>query len=270
MTSNNTSIKTSMKTLNDASMKTSVKTLNDTSIEFDLHTHTIASGHGSHATITDMAKAAASKGLQLLGISDHGPATLGGGKPSYFRNLVHAPKIRLGVEIYYGAEANIMDYNGTLDLDDSILARLDYTIASMHPAVIKPGTLEENTKAFISAVKNPYVQIIGHCDDSRVPVDYAALFKAAAAHHTLFEINNASLRPDGYRIDTKKNNLMLLNLCKYYHYPVILSSDSHGSAHIGDFSDIEDLLKLAQMPKDLILNYSCEKLKRFLEKNKKA
>ena len=38
--------------------------------EFDIHTHTIASGHASTATITDMAKAAASRNLKLLGISD--------------------------------------------------------------------------------------------------------------------------------------------------------------------------------------------------------
>ena len=46
--------------------------------EFDIHTHTIASGHGSSATITDMVKAAKAHNLKMLGISDHGPATLGG------------------------------------------------------------------------------------------------------------------------------------------------------------------------------------------------
>ena len=82
--------------------------------EFDIHTHTIASGHASTATITDMAKAAASRNLKLLGISDHGPATLGGGRPSYFRNLSYAPRKRLGVEMLYGAEVNILDENGSL------------------------------------------------------------------------------------------------------------------------------------------------------------
>ena len=90
--------------------------------EFDIHTHTIASGHASTATITDMAKAAASRNLKLLGISDHGPATLGGGRPSYFRNLSYAPRKRLGVEMLYGAEVNILDENGSLDLEDPILA----------------------------------------------------------------------------------------------------------------------------------------------------
>lgn len=58
-----------------------------TQIKFDIHTHTIASGHATTATITDMAKAAAARNLKLLGISDHGPATAGGGRASYFRSL---------------------------------------------------------------------------------------------------------------------------------------------------------------------------------------
>lgn len=238
--------------------------MNPTTYQADLHTHTIASGHGSSATITDMAKAAAAKGLRLLGISDHGPATPGGTTPSYFRSLAQAPKNRLGVSMLYGAETNILDCSGTLDLSEDILKRLDYTIASMHPAITKPGTKEENTNAYLAAIKNPYVQIIGHCDDSRYPVDYPALVSAAASHRTLFEINAASLRPDGYRGDTRQNNLMLLHLCKHYDHPVLLSSDSHGTAHIGDFSSTLALLQLAEMPKRLILNYSIEKLRMFL------
>lgn len=42
----------------------------------DIHTHSIASGHGTTCTISDMAKAASKKGLKLLGIFDHGPGTL--------------------------------------------------------------------------------------------------------------------------------------------------------------------------------------------------
>ena len=45
----------------------------------DIHTHSIASGHGTTCTISDMAKAASQKGLKLLGITDHGPATLAAG-----------------------------------------------------------------------------------------------------------------------------------------------------------------------------------------------
>lgn len=237
--------------------------------EFDIHTHTIASGHASTATITDMAKAASANNLKLLGISDHGPATLGGGRTSYFRNLAYAPKNRLGIEMLYGAEANILDENGKLDLDDSILARLDYVIASIHKPVKKPGTIEENTRTYLNAIKNPYVAFIGHCDDVKYPVDYLAILRSAMEHHVLLEINNSSLSPDGYRGDTRFNDLMILNLCKHFQYPVLLSSDSHGTKHVGDFRYIQELLKKSDFPDSLVLNYSASKLQAFLQERKR-
>ena len=235
------------------------------SLEFDIHTHTIASGHGSAATITDMAKAAASRHLKILGISDHGPATFGGGRTSYFHNLAYAQKQRLGVEMLYGAEVNILDNHGKLDLEDSILEKLDYVIASVHNPVKKPGTQEENTLAYIAAMKNPNVRIIGHCDDVKYPVDYLALVKAAMQYHVLLEINNRSLSPDGYRGDTRFNDLMILNLCRHFHHPVVLSSDSHGTKHVGDFSCALEFAELSKMPESLIMNYSGKTFKRFLE-----
>lgn len=41
----------------------------------DAHTHTIASGH-AYSSLQEMAKAAADKGLQVLGITEHGPSVL--------------------------------------------------------------------------------------------------------------------------------------------------------------------------------------------------
>lgn len=236
------------------------------SLEFDIHTHTIASGHGSTATITDMAKAAAAHNLKMLGITDHGPATLGGGRVSYFRSLAYARKKRLGIEILYGAEVNILDNNGKLDLEDAILEKLDYAIASIHKPVKKPGTLEDNTAAYIAAMQNPSVRIIGHCDDEKYPVDHLAIVKAAMKYDVLLEINNSSLSPDGYRGDTRFNDLMILNLCRHFHYPVVLASDSHGTKHVGDFSYALELAKLAGMPESLIMNYSMKAFKCFLER----
>ena len=84
----------------------------------DLHTHTIASGHGSSDTINEMAKEASLRHLTLLGISDHAPAIMGSAKASYFRSLKHAPRKRFSLPVLFGAEINIIDYNGSLDLDN--------------------------------------------------------------------------------------------------------------------------------------------------------
>lgn len=232
--------------------------------EFDIHTHTIASGHGSSATITDMAKAARDRNLKMLGISDHGPATLGGGRVSYFMNLKYAQRERLGIKMLYGAEANILNFKGKLDLSDKVLQGLDYVIASMHHPTIKPGSVEENTAAYINAMKNPHVSVIGHCDDTKFPVDPFKLFAAAMKNHVLLEINNSSLSPEGYRGDTKYTDLILLNLSVHFNYPVLFSSDSHGTKQVGDFTYAADAAGLAKVPRNLILNYSAKALLSFL------
>ena len=57
---------------------------------------------------------------------------------------------------------------------------------------------------------------------------------------------------------------MILNLCKHFHYPVILSSDSHGTKHVGDFTYALEMVRLAEMPDSLILNYSKKVFLSFL------
>ena len=52
----------------------------------DIHNHTIASGH-AFSTLQEMAYAAAEKGIEYLGITDHGPSIPGTCHPLYFRNL---------------------------------------------------------------------------------------------------------------------------------------------------------------------------------------
>lgn len=233
--------------------------------EFDPHLHCIASGHGTTDTITDLAKQAAKNHLNMIGLTDHGPATMHSGRVSYFRNLRYAPKKRCGVEILYGVELNILDYNGTVDLDDEILDGLDYAIVSMHLPNVKPGSVEENTFAYVNAMSHPKVKIIGHCDDTRYPVDYEALVVAAKHYGVAIEINNSSLSPDGYRGDVRENVRTILKLCKKYRHPIVLSSDSHGKKHVGDFQYAIELMPEVNFPDNLILNQSSEEFKKFIQ-----
>lgn len=232
--------------------------------QLDMHTHSIASGHGTICTITDMSKQAYKKGLSLLGITDHGPATLCSCKPSYFRSLMLAPKTRYGVNLLYGVELNILDYKGTVDLDFDTLSTLDYAIASIHSKNLAPGSRAENTEAYIGAIQNPHVKMLGHCDDVKYPVDYLAIVQAAKEHHVLLEINNASLAPNGYRGDTRENNITMLSYCRQYNLPIVLSSDSHGAAHIGDIKYAETLVRECDYPTNLILNYNYNKFLEFI------
>ena len=233
-------------------------------MELDVHLHTISSGHATSDTMTAMAQSAAAKNLKMIGFSDHGPATAGSAKPSYFRSLHNAPKRRWGVDILYGVELNILDYNGQIDLPDQILTGLDYGIISMHIANIRPGSAKENTAGYIEGMKHPNVKIIGHCDDNHYPVNYESLLAAAIKHGVVFEINNSSLSPEGYRGDTTANNRRILELCKKYNHPVLLASDSHGIDHIGNFQYAKALLNTISFPKHLILNYSSEQFLKII------
>lgn len=234
------------------------------SVLLDIHTHSVASGHGTHDTITSMAKSAAERSLKVLGISDHGPKTAGSGSISYFRNLNLAPRSRFGVSLLYGVELNILNEKGDVDLEDSILASLDYALISMHPPVFRDTS--DCTDAYINAMKHPRVRFLGHPDDGRFPVDYEKLLSACAEHHVYPEINNASLMPDAYRHNGCQNSMQILSICRKMRLPVLLSSDSHGSEHIGDMKFIIPLLKESDFPAELIINSSVRVLMELLEK----
>lgn len=220
----------------------------------DLHTHTCASGHGTNDKITDLAKEAAKRKMLVLGISDHGPASQGSAGLSYFRGLPLGERHRFGVSLYYGVEANILDSDGNLDVPDDILRTLDFCIISMHRPIYASGSETENTKAYIRAMRHPNVQIIGHCDDSRFPVDYRELVKAAQAFGVLPELNNVSLLPDSYRKNCRENATRLLKECASLSCPILLSSDSHGRGHIGEAAEALKLVQETGFPDHLLKN----------------
>ena len=76
----------------------------------DMHTHTVASGH-AYNTINEMIQSAANKGLELLGISEHGPAMPGSTNIFYFQNLNILERRKYGIEVRYGAELNNSSLN---------------------------------------------------------------------------------------------------------------------------------------------------------------
>lgn len=221
--------------------------------KIDLHTHTCASGHGTQDTITDLAREASLRRIELLGISDHGPASPGSAGLSYFRSLFLCERRRFGIKLLYGAEANILDKDGALDIPDDCLKTLDYCIVSMHRPIYASGSAAENTQAYIRAMRHPKVKIIGHCDDSRFPVDYGQLVRAALSQGVVPELNNVSLLPDSYRRDCRKNATSLLQTCASLSCPVLLSSDSHGREHIGDVAAALMLVRETDFPECLLL-----------------
>ncbi|MBQ9140801.1 MAG: phosphatase [Lachnospiraceae bacterium] len=234
----------------------------------DLHTHTIACGH-AYSTLQENIARAQEIGLQVLGLSEHGPATKGGPDIMFFWNLKIVPRQYGKLRLLCGIEANIMDREGGLDVDAFTLSRLDYCIASMHTFSLECGDVQENTRAAINAMKNPYVTILGHPDDSRYPLNYDELVQAAVKERVVLEVNNSSLHPLSARQGARENILALLEACKKYECPIILGTDSHISFDIGLFEQAQELLEEVDFPEELIMNTSVEKLEKMLSWKRK-
>ena len=233
-------------------------------IVLDTHAHTLASGH-AYNTIREMAKAAADKGLEAIALTDHAPDMPGSCHLFYFQNLRVVPRNQCGVKLFLGTEANILDENGSVDLPDSVLAEMDLVIASIHPPCYKGAKTKKDIKnAYLAAMENPHIDIIGHPDDGRFMVDYEAIVKKAKETHTLLELNNSSLRPGGFRVNTRENDLEMLRLCKKYEVPISIGSDAHVDVDLAGFDLAMEVLKECEFPEELVVNTSLERLEKIL------
>ncbi len=231
----------------------------------DLHTHTVASGH-AYNTLYEMARSAKDKGLSLMGSTDHAPKMPGTCHEFYFINFKVIPRTLFGVKILMGTELNILDHTGRVDLKKSLLEKMDYSIASIHEPCYKNGTTSENTMAYVKAIENPLIHIIGHPDDSRFPVDYDTLVSAAAENKTLLELNSSSLHPLSPRQNAGDNYRTILNLCRRYRASIIINSDAHIETDVGNHERAWELINEVGFPEELIVNHSMERLLPYIPK----
>lgn len=239
------------------------KKIRSMKIELDLHTHTIASGH-AFSTLQEMVHAASQAGLKLLGITEHSSGIPGSCAPIYFRNLHVVPRNMYGVNLLLGAEINILNTNGDIDMPDEMMKYLDVKIAGIHSLCYTPGTKEENTAGMVKAIANPHVNIISHPGDGTADLDFLPIVRAAGEHHTLLEINNSSLNPFRHKEKARSNNLEILRLCKIHGVPVILGSDAHISFDVGHVERALELVKEADFPEELVMNHDMNQLLNYL------
>lgn len=232
----------------------------------DTHSHTLASGH-AYSTIREMALAAKERGMRALAITEHAPDMPSSCGLYYFMNLDVLPREMYGVEMLFGTEANIMNPRGELDLPAHVLKDLDVVVASMHMPCFGEGhTVDEVMDAYLAVMRLPYVNIIGHPDDGRFPMDYERLVKAAKETRTLLELNNSSLRPQSFRVGARENVLAMLDLCRQYEVPVTTGSDAHVDADAGNFCYVQEILEYCGFPEELVVTTDLERLKPYLNR----
>ena len=232
----------------------------------DSHTHSLASGH-AYSTTLELAAAAARRGLKLLCVTDHGPGMISTTTREYFFNFGVIDREIEGVEILMGAELNVMDLEGTLDLDGRLLDCLDMAIASLHPPRIPPcPDAQANTHALIQAMDCPKVCILGHPDDGRYPLDYPTLVRAAGERGVLLEVNNTSLTPGCFRKDGPLHCAQMLRECRRQGVSVVVGSDAHFASAVGAHQYAQALLEELDFPPELVLNTHPARFKQVIEK----
>ena len=192
----------------------------------DLHMHTTATD--GRATIREMAEAAKARGLKYIAITDHS-------KRVSMANGLDEEKLRehwkqidavndeiKGIEILKGIECDILE-DATLDLSDDCLAEADWVIAVLHYGLKQPR--KKIQKRLLNAVQNPNVDIIGHPTGRLIgkrdaaDIDFAELFKAAADHGVMMEIN---AHPN--RLDLNEFHAAA---CRDLGIPIVISTDAH-------------------------------------------
>jgi DNA polymerase (family 10) len=188
--------------------------------------HTTASDGA--ASIEEMALAAKARGLKYIAITDHSKrVSMANGLDSTRLRAqwkeIRAVRERItGIEILCGIECDILE-DATMDLPDDVLAEADWVIAVLHYGLKQPG--EQIMKRLMTAVKNPHVDIIGHCTGRMIgrregaDVNFSELLKAAADHQVMMEINAHPSRLDLDDIHAAA--------AKDMGIPIVISTDSH-------------------------------------------
>lgn len=177
-------------------------TLDD--IVADLHMHTTYSD--GKRSIREMAEAAAERGRRYIVITDHSQysAVANGLTPERLlqqQEEVHRINAEMGdrIEVLHGVEMDIRA-DGSLDLPDEVLKKLDFVIASLHMSLRQDR--DQITRRLLNAIQNPHVHLIGHPRAQQIPerepvdADMDAVFTAAKEHGTALEINANPIRLD--------------------------------------------------------------------------
>jgi putative hydrolase len=197
-------------------------------------------------------------------MTDHGPAMPGGPHIFHIGNQRVIPDYIKGVRVLKGVEANIMDFDGGLDLPEKYLKKLDIVIASLHDDCIDPGSVEENTRALVAAMNNPYVDIIAHPGNPYYPIDIDRLIQCACETGTLIEINNSSFI--GSRKGSAENCKNIAAKAREKGASLAAGSDCHICYDVGKFNKIEEIFKELDMPEELVINTDPLKLIDYLNK----
>ncbi len=199
-------------------------TLDD--IRGDLQMHTVDSD--GHATLEEMARGAQDLGYEYIAITDHSAyvaVTQGLDAEALDRQIDEINRLNEeleGLVLLKSIEVDILE-DGSLDLPDDSLRRLDLAICSIHSKF--DLSREKQTERIIRAMDNPYFTIMAHPTGRRIgerapyDVDMERVMEAALERGCFLEINAYPDRLDLNDVYAKMAQDMGLKLA--------ISTDAH-------------------------------------------
>ncbi len=204
-------------------------------IKGDLHVH--SNWDGGVNSIEEMANIARKMGYEYIGISDHTKflrIEKGLDEKKLAQRDKEIDKINSKFKIQNsklrllkGCEANIMN-DGSIDIRDEYLAKLDYVIAGIHSNFKMPK--EKTTERMIKAMRNPNVDIISHPTGrilkrrEEYQIDFDRILRVAKETGTILEINSF---PE--RLDLNDQNI---HRAKTAGVKMVVNTDSHYKDHM--------------------------------------
>ena len=200
-------------------------------IRGDLQMHTTASDGKN--SIEEMGEAAKQLGYDYIALTDHSKAVTVANGMDEKRTVEQIAKIRAaqkrvpGIRLLAGIEVDILK-DGTLDLDNEVLAQLDVVVASVHSYMNLDRAAM--TDRLLAAIENPYTQIIAHPTGRlllrREPFafDLERIIAEAKRRNIALEINSF---PD--RLDLREHSA---RMAKQHGVKLVISTDSHHTKHL--------------------------------------
>lgn len=199
-------------------------------IKGDLHLHSTWSG--GIDSIREIANYGEEMGYLYLGITDHTKALQVENGLDEGRLLKQSEEIScvnkeiqkqgMQIKILHGCEANILK-DGSLDIENSVLAKLDYVIAGVH-SYFDMGE-NEMTSRLKKAIEHPQVNIISHPTGRLIKkrkglsLNFKTVLKAAKQNNVALEINSSPAR-----LDLDDNHI---RECIETGVKVVINTDSH-------------------------------------------
>ncbi len=228
-------------------------------IKGDLHCHT--DWDGGENSIEEMSKKAIGLGYEYIGIADHAklPIEHGLDEKQLLEQNIEIKKINEKFngrfKILHGCEVNILE-DGSVDIKDEVLEKLDYVIAGAHSFF--KMTREEMTKRMIKVMENPNVDIISHPTGRLIgrrdefQMDFDKILEVAKKTGTILEINASPFRLDlnGFYIRRAKSGgvKMIINTDSHQKNQIELMEYGIGQARRG-WAESKDIINTLPVEK---------------------